>query len=41
MRILLERCPQVKIKLILDGTGAIFDPEGIRRSELGRRVLQS
>ena len=39
MRILLERCPQVKIKLILDGTGAIFDPEGIRRSELGRVLL--
>ncbi|MGB9079976.1 MAG: NAD-glutamate dehydrogenase domain-containing protein, partial [Desulfuromonadaceae bacterium] len=40
MRILLERCPQVKIKLILDGTGAIFDPEGVRRSELGRVLLK-
>ena len=40
MRILLERSPQVRIKLILDGTGAIFDPEGMRREELERIVLR-
>ena len=40
MRILLERCPQVKIKLILDGTGAIFDPEGVQRVELERILLR-
>ena len=40
MRILLERCPQVKIKLILDGTGAIFDPEGVQRGELERILLK-
>ncbi|TWJ32627.1 NAD-glutamate dehydrogenase domain-containing protein [Geobacter argillaceus] len=39
LRILLERCPQAKIKLILDGTGAIFDPEGLDREEVGRLVL--
>lgn len=40
MRIMLERCPQVQIKLILDGTGAIFDPEGVKHSELERVVLK-
>ncbi len=40
MRLLLERCPQVKIKLILDGTGAIFDPEGMQREELERILLR-
>jgi glutamate dehydrogenase len=39
MRILLERCPQVRIKLILDGSGAIFDPEGMQREELQRILL--
>ena len=39
LRILLERCPKAKIKLILDGTGAIFDPEGLDREEVGRLVL--
>ena len=41
MRIMLERCPQIRIKLILDGTGAIFDPEGMARDELQRIVLTS
>jgi glutamate dehydrogenase len=40
MRIMLERCPQVKIKLILDGTGAIFDPEGVQHGELKRILLK-
>lgn len=39
MRLLLERSPQVRIKLILDGTGAIFDPDGMDRQELQRLVL--
>ena len=39
MRLLLERSPQVRIKLILDGTGAIFDPDGMDRQELQRIVL--
>ena len=40
LRLLLERCPQVKIKLILDGTGAVFDPHGVAGAELGRLLLK-
>jgi len=40
LRILLERCPQVRIKLMLDGSGAIFDPEGMRHEELQRILLK-
>ncbi|MBV5330088.1 MAG: NAD-glutamate dehydrogenase [Chlorobium sp.] len=39
MRIMLERCPQVKFKLIMDGTGAIYDPDGVNREELERILL--
>jgi len=38
IRLLLDRCPKVKINLILDGSGALFDPAGANRSEL-RRIL--
>ena len=38
IRLLLERCPKVKIKLILDGSGALFDPSGADRTEL-KRIL--
>jgi glutamate dehydrogenase len=40
MRLLLERCPQVNIKLILDGTGALFDPQGAKRSALEEILLK-
>jgi glutamate dehydrogenase len=40
MRIMLERCPQVALRLILDGTAALVDPEGADRGELGRIMLQ-
>jgi glutamate dehydrogenase len=40
MRILLERCPAVRINLILDGTGALHDPLGADRQALLRIVLQ-
>lgn len=40
MRILLERCPQVRINFIVDGSGGIFDPVGIDRRELARIVLK-
>jgi len=40
MRILLERCPQVQVRLILDGTGAIYDPSGTDREALGAIVLK-
>jgi glutamate dehydrogenase len=39
LRILLSRCPGMKIRLILDGTAALFDPNGIDREGLGRIVL--
>ena len=40
MRILLARCPKVAIRLILDGTGALFDPQGANREELSRILLK-
>ncbi|BBA70071.1 NAD-glutamate dehydrogenase domain-containing protein [Geobacter sulfurreducens] len=40
MRIMLERCPKVKIGLILDGTAALCDPEGAEHGELGRILLK-
>ncbi|HEY4744827.1 MAG TPA: NAD-glutamate dehydrogenase domain-containing protein [Desulfuromonadaceae bacterium] len=39
MRILLQRCPRVRINLIIDGTAALVDPAGADRDELGRIVL--
>ena len=39
MRIILERCPRARIVLILDGTAALFDPDGADRAELGRLLL--
>ncbi len=41
MRLLLERCPQVKIKLIIDGSGALFDPEGLDHVALTKVILKS
>jgi len=41
LRLLLERCPELRLKLMLDGSGAIFDPEGMRREELQRILLAS
>jgi len=40
MRLLLERCPQVRITLIVDGSGAFCDPEGADREELGQLLLE-
>jgi glutamate dehydrogenase len=40
MRLLLERCPRVAVRLIVDGTGAIVDPNGLDRAELSRIVLK-
>ena len=39
MRLLLERSPQVEIRLIVDGTGALFDPAGADHAALGKIVL--
>lgn len=40
MRLLLERCPRVEIKLIVDGTGAIYDPQGLDKEALSKIVLK-
>jgi glutamate dehydrogenase len=41
MRLLLERCPQVRINLIVDGTAALFDPLGARHQALSEIVLKA
>lgn len=40
MRLLLERCPYGKIRSIVAGAGALYDPEGANREELGRILLK-
>jgi glutamate dehydrogenase len=39
LRIMLERCPAMQVRLVLDGTAALYDPGGISRDELRRIVL--
>jgi len=39
MKLLLSRCPKAKIVSIVDGTAAMYDPEGLDREELARLVL--
>ena len=41
LRLLLDRSPQVQIRLILDGTGALFDPAGADHQALQKVVLKS
>ena len=41
MKLLLERCPKVKIKLIIDGSGALYDPDGLDHVALSAVILQS
>ncbi|MEA3348111.1 MAG: NAD-glutamate dehydrogenase, partial [Pseudomonadota bacterium] len=40
MRLLLERSPQVKIILIVAGSGVLFDPDGLDHKELERLILK-
>jgi glutamate dehydrogenase len=40
IRLLLERCPLVSIRLILDGTAALYDPMGANHDELRRILLK-
>jgi len=40
MRLLLDRSPQVQIRLVVDGTGALFDPSGADHAALRRIVLK-
>ncbi|MDD2856488.1 MAG: NAD-glutamate dehydrogenase, partial [Desulfuromonadaceae bacterium] len=39
LRILLDRSPGMQVRLILDGTAALYDPEGVNHEELRRIVL--
>jgi len=39
LRIMLERCPGLQVRLILDGTAALHDPNGINHDELRRITL--
>ena len=41
LRLLLARCPGVRVVLIVDGSGVLCDPAGADRAELGRIVLRS
>jgi glutamate dehydrogenase len=41
LRILLERCPKVAVRLILDGTAALYDPDGASHKELANVVLKA
>lgn len=40
MRIILDRCPKVAIKLILDGTAALYDPMGADHGALRNILLK-
>ena len=39
LRILLALCPAMQVRLVLDGTAALYDPNGISRVGLGHLVL--
>jgi glutamate dehydrogenase len=41
MRLLLDACPAVQIRLVIDGSGALYDPAGADRGELSRLLLNS
>jgi len=41
MHLLLERCPGVAIKLVIDGTGVLYDPAGLDHAALGKIVLRA
>jgi glutamate dehydrogenase len=40
MQIMLDRCPKMQIKMILDGTAALFDPAGADHAALRAIVLK-
>jgi glutamate dehydrogenase len=41
LRILLERCPGVRVRLVVDGTAALFDPAGLDHKALSKIVLRA
>lgn len=40
LKLILQRCPQAEILMILDGTAAAYDPSGLDRDELARITLK-
>ena len=40
MRLLLDRCPRVEIRSVIDGTAGLYDPEGASPAELSRILLR-
>jgi glutamate dehydrogenase len=40
LRILLERSPRVQVRLVVDGTGVLYDPQGADHQALRRIVLR-
>jgi glutamate dehydrogenase len=41
LRLLLERCPRISVRLVVDGTAALHDPAGLDREALSRLVLRA
>lgn len=41
LRLLLERSPGARIRLVVDGTAALYDPAGLDHAALGRIVLRA
>jgi len=39
LRIMMDRCPAMQVRLVLDGTAALYDPHGINREGLLHIVL--
>lgn len=40
LRIMLEQCPKMELRLLLDGTAAVYDPNGINKVALQSLVLR-
>jgi len=41
MNLILSRCPAAQIRLIIDGSGAVYDPLGLNHAALRKILLQS
>ncbi len=41
LHLLLERCPRAEVRLVVDGTAALFDPNGLDRRALAGVVLKA
>ena len=39
MKLILERCPGARILCLIDGSGGVFDPQGLDGAELERHLL--